>query len=118
MPIVPALCTQCGAAVEVNDAQDAAICPHCRTPFIVEKAINHYHTTHNYQINGGVVNIHAGPSLEELYQNAMALILGAGGFTWKAFLSGAVLSAIPGIVLQIVLIPLIVLALRRAKLME
>lgn len=49
---------------------------------------------------------------------AMALILGAGGFTWKAFLSGAVLSAIPGIVLQIVLIPLIVLALRRAKLME
>ena len=55
MPIVPALCTQCGAAVEVNDAQDAAICPHCRTPFIVEKAIHHYHTTHNYQINGGVV---------------------------------------------------------------
>ncbi len=76
MPIVPALCTQCGAAVEVNDAQDAAICPHCRTPFIVEKAINHYHTTQNYQINGGVVNIHAGPSLEELYQNAKALILG------------------------------------------
>jgi len=48
---------------------------------------------------------------------AMALILG-GGFTWKAFLSGAVLSAIPGIVLQIFLIPLIVLSLRRAKLME
>lgn len=75
MPIVPAICTQCGAAVEVNDAQDAAICPHCHTPFIIEKAINHYHTTQNYQINGGVVNIHSGPSVEDIYKNARALIL-------------------------------------------
>ena len=76
MPIVPAICTQCGAAVEVNDAHDAAVCPHCQTPFIIEKAINHYHTTQNYQINGGVVNIHSGPSVDEIYKNARALILG------------------------------------------
>lgn len=76
MPIVPAICTQCGAAVEVNDAHDAAVCPHCQTPFIIEKAINHYHTTQNYQINGGVVNIHSGPSVEEIYKNARTLILG------------------------------------------
>lgn len=76
MPIVPAICTQCGAAVEVNDAHEAAVCPYCQTPFIIEKAINHYHTTQNYQINGGVVNIHSGPSVEEIYKNARTLILG------------------------------------------
>lgn len=39
-----------------------------------------------------------------------------GAFTWAAFLSGAVLTAIPGIVLQLVLVPLIVVALQKAKL--
>ena len=37
-------------------------------------------------------------------------------FTFAAFLAGAVTNAIPGIVLHIVLVPLIVLALRRAGL--
>lgn len=35
-------------------------------------------------------------------------------FTWAAFMSGAILNAIPGIVVHIVLIPVIVMALRRA----
>jgi len=35
-------------------------------------------------------------------------------FTWAAFLSGAFTSAIPGIILHIVLIPLLVIALERA----
>ncbi len=37
-------------------------------------------------------------------------------FGWEAFLSGALLTAIPGIVLQLVLIPAIMVALDRAKL--
>lgn len=51
---------------------------------------------------------------------AMAVITGVSGttFTWAAFASGAVLNAIPGIILQIVLIPVLVLALRRAKVLE
>lgn len=36
------------------------------------------------------------------------------GFTWAAFWSGAFAEAVPGIVLQIVLIPLLVLALQKA----
>lgn len=40
------------------------------------------------------------------------------GFTWAAFLAGAFTNAIPGIILHIVLIPPIVMALRRTKLME
>ena len=42
----------------------------------------------------------------------------AGAFTFAAFISGAVTSAVPGIIVQIILIPVIVLALKRAKLIE
>jgi len=35
-------------------------------------------------------------------------------FTWSAFMAGAFVNAVPGIILHIVLIPLIVLALRKA----
>jgi thiamine transporter ThiT len=48
------------------------------------------------------------------------LLWGLNGtvFTWEIFASGAVLKALPGIAVQIVLIPLIIIALRRAKLIE
>lgn len=44
------------------------------------------------------------------------ILSGAGGyaFTWQAFMAGAFLNAIPGIIIQIVLIPIIVFALRKA----
>ena len=47
---------------------------------------------------------------------AMTLVMGLKGnaFGWAAFISGAFLNAIPGIVVQIVLIPLLVMALRKA----
>lgn len=45
MSLVPAICTQCGAQLEVDSSQEAALCPHCHTPFITEKAINNYNTT-------------------------------------------------------------------------
>lgn len=40
--LVPAICTQCGAKLEVDPTQDAAVCRYCNTPFIVEKAIQNY----------------------------------------------------------------------------
>ena len=40
--LVPAVCTQCGASLEVDPSQDAAVCKYCNTPFIVEKAIRNY----------------------------------------------------------------------------
>ena len=48
---------------------------------------------------------------------AMVVIMGISGspFTWGAFLAGAVLNAIPGIIVQLVLIPLLVMALQRAN---
>lgn len=47
---------------------------------------------------------------------AMAAISGASGspFTWKMFLAGAFVTAVPGIVLQLLLLPVVVLALRKA----
>ena len=46
MPLVPAICTQCGARLEVVPNCEAAICKYCNTPFITEKAINNYNTTY------------------------------------------------------------------------
>lgn len=40
MPFVQAKCTNCGANLEVDNSRDAAICPYCHTPYVVEKAIN------------------------------------------------------------------------------
>jgi len=49
---------------------------------------------------------------------AMTVIAGVTevAFSWSLFAAGAVLNAIPGIILHIVLIPVIVMALRRAGL--
>lgn len=40
--MVPAICTQCGAQIEVDPSRDAAICPYCKTAFVVEKAVKNY----------------------------------------------------------------------------
>lgn len=44
------------------------------------------------------------------------ILLGGGAFTLKMFLAGAVINAIPGIIIQLVLIPVIMVSLGRAKL--
>lgn len=41
-----------------------------------------------------------------------------GAFTWQMFVSGAVINALPGIVLQLVLIPLIIMALQKGGYLE
>ena len=50
---------------------------------------------------------------------AMISLLGAQGnaFTWTAFTAGAFFNAIPGIILQLVLIPALMLALHKTKLL-
>lgn len=47
---------------------------------------------------------------------AQLLFLGIDGstFTWQMFLTGALISAVPGIILQLVLIPAIMVTLKRA----
>lgn len=51
---------------------------------------------------------------------AMFICLGASGgsFTFAAFLAGAVTNAIPGIVIQIILIPILVMIIENAKIFK
>ena len=51
MALVPAICTQCGAQIEVDNTHEAGICKFCGTPFITEKAIYKYTTVHNVTQN-------------------------------------------------------------------
>lgn len=48
------------------------------------------------------------------------IILGmtGGAFTWKMFLAGAFINAIPGIILQLILIPAVMVALNRTGLVQ
>ena len=48
----------------------------------------------------------------------MTIILGLGenGFTFAAFLSGAFVNAVPGIIAQLILVPAIMLALNKTHL--
>ena len=54
MPMVKAQCTNCGGALEVDDSKEAAVCPFCNTPYIIEKAINQYNISNTYHIENAV----------------------------------------------------------------
>lgn len=51
---------------------------------------------------------------------AQIILLGIGGnaFSWEAFMAGAFLNAIPGIILQLIIIPSVMLALNRTGLVR
>ncbi len=50
MPLVAAQCTNCGAALQVDNSKDAAVCQYCGSAFIVEKAIHNYEINNTYKI--------------------------------------------------------------------
>jgi energy-coupling factor transporter transmembrane protein EcfT len=50
---------------------------------------------------------------------AMFIFIGTnGGFTFAAFLAGAFTNAVPGIIVQIVLVPIIVMLLDNSKMLK
>lgn len=71
MPLVPAICTQCEAQIEVDNTYEAGICKHCGTAFITEKAINKYtvYTTNN-NIAGSNISVNINNELEQLIDAA------------------------------------------------
>lgn len=72
MPLVPAICTQCGAQIEVDNTHEAGICKHCGTAFITEKAINKYTTyiTNHNNFAGANINMNIVSELEQLVSAA------------------------------------------------
>ena len=90
MPLSKAICTSCGGALEVDSAKEAAICPHCGTPYIVEKAIQQYNTTiqagvvnvfgkSDYEVRAGKLEKYNGSSPNAVIPDGVAVI-GAGAF--------------------------------------
>lgn len=67
MPLVPAICTQCGAHIEIDNSHEAGICQYCGTAFITEKAIHKYTTfvTNHNNFAGATINV-AGVNIENL----------------------------------------------------
>ena len=74
MPLVPAICTQCGAQIEVDNTHAAGVCKHCGTAFITEKAINNYNTTVNNNFDGANVTFNVESELERELKAIEALI--------------------------------------------
>ena len=85
MPLTPATCPKCGGTLDVDSELEAAVCKYCGTPFIVEKAINVFNTTHNTtyvtnstnttNISNSEVHIHQdGKDAQKLFENLKAQI--------------------------------------------
>ena len=56
--IVPAKCTNCNAALQVDPTKEAAVCPYCNSAFIVSKAINNINVGNAvFSLNGATVNV-------------------------------------------------------------
>ena len=55
-----------------------------------------------------------------IWGGVMVVLMGitGAGFTWAAFMAGAFLNAVPGIIVHILLIPVLVMALRKAGFLE
>ena len=68
MALKPAICTQCGGQIEVDDTKEAGICQFCGTAFITEKVIKQYVTQNNFA--GATFNIQGGVDDENLYMLA------------------------------------------------
>lgn len=65
MALTAAICTQCGAQIQVDETKEAGICPSCGTAFITEKVIHNFVTNNNFA--GATINVQGGTSLQNLY---------------------------------------------------
>ena len=65
MGLKAAICTQCGAQIEVDDTKDAGICRFCGTAFVTEKVIQQY----SFNISNATFSI-AGANVENLLRMA------------------------------------------------
>lgn len=69
MPIVPALCTQCGANLNIDSTLEKGICPFCNTSFLIEKAIQYYINSTSDEIESLVKSANAFLKMQD-YESA------------------------------------------------
>ena len=72
--LVPGTCTNCGASLQVDPSLQAAICPSCGTPYIVQQAINNFniHSSGNISIENAVITV-PGANAENYVKRAIGL---------------------------------------------
>ncbi len=64
--LVKGVCPQCGGQLEVDPAQDAAICPYCGTPYVVSKAVNNFNVQNAHIDHVDHVNVDLKGSVQSL----------------------------------------------------
>lgn len=76
MAFVQAKCPNCGGFLAVDNANDAAICQFCGTPFIVENAVQNYNITVKGDINldNATVKVEGAPNISSLLLRASSFI--------------------------------------------
>lgn len=99
--MVPAICSQCGAQVNVDASQETAFCSYCGAKFIVEKAINNYNIKTANIGHADTINVYAGDTAENLTDRALIMLkdnqsrkarelfedaLNKDPYYWKAYL--------------------------------
>lgn len=67
--LIPGICTNCGASLQVDPSLQAAICPACGTPYIVQQAINNFNISTSGNINIETVVVSSPGSSAENYVN-------------------------------------------------
>ena len=79
-----------------------------------------YYALHNYKLRIYISLVIAMLTGRIVWGVVMTIISGMNKsvFSWQMFIGGALLNAIPGIILQIVLVPVLVMALQRLGVMN
>jgi len=72
--MVPAICTQCGAQVNVDASQETAFCSFCGAKFIIEKAVNNYNIKSANIGHADTINVYTGDSPESLTDRAFIML--------------------------------------------
>lgn len=65
MALVPTICPNCGATIEVNSENETGTCKYCGTSFVTEKVIStqNFSTVHN--VTNNITKVINGPEMEE-----------------------------------------------------
>ena len=78
MAFKPAICSQCGSTIQVDDSNETGFCSYCGTKFVTENVINQYQITNNVT-NNITQNIqtaifNTGDTVEDYFRRVTALL--------------------------------------------
>ena len=64
MPIIPLTCPNCGGNLTVDSSLEAAVCSHCKKPYIVKDAVFQNYITNITNITADTVNVYSEKDFE------------------------------------------------------